>query len=582
MLRRSFYRFLILGLWGVAVVALIQIAQAHGSMQDPLSRVYSCYLENPETPDTVVCRDAIAMRGTQPLYDWNEVHILNAAGNHQALIPDGQLCSGGNDKYAAFDVPRTDWPRTVLPASGMYTFLFNAYVPHNLGYFELYATRNGYDPTQPLAWADLDLFALVEEPPVIDGNYYMPVQLPEGRSGHHLIYAIWQRNDSPEAFYSCSDVWFGPVPTPTPTPAPACTAPVWNNSVVYQMDSLVSHNNRQWRAKWSNAHTEPSSAGASNPWEVDAYCQSGGTPPTATNTPPPTGTPTQGPSPTPTNTQPPTQPPTATHTAVPGVCQVNYEVVNLWGSGFTAHVVVTNHGAAPIPGWTLAWTEGPGQLVTGAWNATVSQSGSSVSAGNPAGHWNGTIGANGGSVSFGFQANHPGTVTIPTNFVLNGQTCNGVAPTATAVSPTATNTPPGSTATATAVPPTATQTSLPPTATATTPPTATATPGVSGCAVNYAITNDWGSGFTADVIMTNSSGTAVNGWSLAWSFSGNQIITNLWNGNLVQTGQSVSVTNAAWNGNIPANSSVSFGFQGSYSGSNAVPTAFTLNGQVCN
>src|ERR1044071_3615255 len=123
MVRSAVRVSLVLGLLFSSVV-FIQAVQAHGSMQTPISRVYSCYLENPETPDTVVCRDAIAMGGTQALYDWNEIHLLNAAGNHRALIPDGKLCSAGQTKYAAFDQPRTDWATTILPASGNYTFVF--------------------------------------------------------------------------------------------------------------------------------------------------------------------------------------------------------------------------------------------------------------------------------------------------------------------------------------------------------------------------------------------------------------------------------------------------------------------------
>ncbi|MGW4801835.1 lytic polysaccharide monooxygenase, partial [Nonomuraea sp. NPDC004297] len=56
-------------------------------------------------------------------------------------------------------------------------------------------------------------------------DYTMTAKLPS-RQGRHLIYAIWQRSDSPEAFYSCSDVVFGqsnPSPAPTPTGTPTAT-----------------------------------------------------------------------------------------------------------------------------------------------------------------------------------------------------------------------------------------------------------------------------------------------------------------------------------------------------------------------
>jgi len=444
---------------------LPQAVQAHGATQTPISRVYACFLENPETPDTPACRDAIAAGGTQPLYDWNEVHILNAAGNHQALIPDGKLCSAGNPKYAAFDQPRLDWATTVMPASGQYTFVFNAFVPHNLGFFQFYVTRDGYDPLQPLKWSDLDPpFLRVDNPPLTNGTYVMTGQLPQGKSGRHLIYTIWQRTDSAEAFYSCSDVWFGTSATPTPTALPPCTSPEWSVSVVYQMDDLVSHNGRQWRAKWSTSGQEPSTDGSSNGWDPLGFCQGGpvtvtpttptntptrtntpigpsptatsaptrtntpvGPSPTATRTPTRTNTPI-GPSPTatrtPTRTNTPTGPsPTATRTPTPSTgatCQVTYTIVNQWDTGFQGSVDIKNTGTTAINNWTVGWAFPNGQTIIQLWNATSTQTGANVSATNLS--WNATIAPN-ATVNVGFNANHGATNGRPTGFTLNGAAC---------------------------------------------------------------------------------------------------------------------------------------------------------------
>jgi spore coat protein H len=100
--------------------------------------------------------------------------------------------------------------------------------------------------------------------------------------------------------------------------------------------------------------------------------------------------------------------------------------------------------------------------------------------------------------------------------------------------------------------------------------------------IAYEIQNDWGGGATVNVTVKNNSAAPVNGWKLVWKFSGNQQITNLWNGTVTQSGTEVTVTNANYNGSIGANGgSVSFGFNLSYSGSNAKPSAFTLNGVAC-
>lgn len=98
------------------------------------------------------------------------------------------------------------------------------------------------------------------------------------------------------------------------------------------------------------------------------------------------------------------------------------------------------------------------------------------------------------------------------------------------------------------------------------------------CRISYVITDSWGTGFTASVTVHNS-GPAINGWSLAWSFPGNQVIQGQWNGQFQQTGSSVVVTNEAHNINIPADGSVNFGFTAD--GAPTTPAPFTLNGATC-
>lgn len=121
-----------------------------------------------------------------------------------------------------------------------------------------------------------------------------------------------------------------------------------------------------------------------------------------------------------------------------------------------------------------------------------------------------------------------------------------------------------------------------PTPTASPTPTVTPspTPGA-GATVSYVIQNDWGNGATISVTLKNNGASGINGWELAWSFPGNQKITNLWNGVYNQNGTNVKVTNLSHNSAIPAGATVNFGFNVTYSGSNAKPSAFTLNGFVC-
>ncbi|MFF0752102.1 lytic polysaccharide monooxygenase [Streptomyces sp. NPDC004267] len=215
-------------------------ALAHGSMTDPVSRVAGCYAEGPESPKSAACKAAVAASGTQAFYDWNGVNIAAAAGRHRELIPDGRLCSAGNDKYRGLDLARSDWPATRL-ASGAHTFRYRGTAPHK-GSFELYVTKDGYDPSKPLKWSDLEAkpFATVTDPRMESGDYVFTGTLPR-KSGRHLIYSIWQRSDSPEAFYTCSDVVFGNDGGSVPPPSAPTTAPAHTHTPTHETTHAPAH-----------------------------------------------------------------------------------------------------------------------------------------------------------------------------------------------------------------------------------------------------------------------------------------------------------------------------------------------------
>jgi chitin-binding protein len=287
--RRKAAAAAVLGMAPLVLTALAAVpAAAHGSMGDPVSRVAQCYAEGPENPKSAACKAAVAAGGTQALYDWNGIRIGDANGQHQTLIPDGKLCSADNEEFKGLDLARADWPATGV-SSGSYTFKYRVTAPHK-GTFKVYITKSGYDPAQPLAWADLDLehpVATSTDPVASGGFYTFSGTLPQ-RSGKQLLYAVWQRSDSPEAFYSCSDVSFGgsdagsngggttgsSTPTPTPTapalttpapttPAPSASAPSDEQIAAGADKSTVEHHGHGD----TNASTsaEPVAAGANEP-----------------------------------------------------------------------------------------------------------------------------------------------------------------------------------------------------------------------------------------------------------------------------------------------------------------------------
>jgi hypothetical protein len=151
------------------------------------------------------------------------------------------------------------------------------------------------------------------------------------------------------------------------------------------------------------------------------------------------------------------------------------------------------------------------------------------------------------------------------------------------VTPTPTKTPVATPTIGVTSTPTPAQT---PTATPTAGMTPTSTPtqtSGSNCKVAYTITNQWPGGFGATISITNTGTTAINGWTLTFAFPNGQTITQLWNGSYTQSGANVTITNVSYNGSIAAGATLSSspGLNGSWNGSNTVPTSFKLNGVSC-
>jgi hypothetical protein len=117
-------------------------------------------------------------------------------------------------------------------------------------------------------------------------------------------------------------------------------------------------------------------------------------------------------------------------------------------------------------------------------------------------------------------------------------------------------------------------------------PSASASPSGSGspagtCAVVYARQNEWPGGFTANVTVTNTGTAAVNGWTVRYTYAGDQRVTSGWSATVTQSGPTVTATNVAYDATIAPGQSVSFGVQGTFGVSDAAPAGFTLNGTAC-
>jgi alpha-L-arabinofuranosidase len=206
---------------------------------------------------------------------------------------------------------------------------------------------------------------------------------------------------------------------------------------------------------------------------------------------------------------------------------VSYTLVNSWSSGFQASITITSTGTTTITNWTLQFNFAA--TITQIWDATIqSHSGTHYVIENAG--YNGSI-APGQSVTFGFLGSPGGAPVAPSNFVVNGSS-SGTAPP-----------PPSSALSATVV---------------------------------FADTDDWGTGFTGSLTLTNTGSTPINGWTLSFDFVG--AISSIWNATIAsQTGNLFVIENASYNAVIAPGQSVTIGFNAS-PGHPASPTNYVLNG----
>ncbi|MEU8157455.1 cellulose binding domain-containing protein [Micromonospora sp. NPDC048986] len=106
-------------------------------------------------------------------------------------------------------------------------------------------------------------------------------------------------------------------------------------------------------------------------------------------------------------------------------------------------------------------------------------------------------------------------------------------------------------------------------------------PPPSTCRVTYRNQSEWPGGFVASATVHNAATTPVDGWTVTFSFPGDQQVTSGWNATIGQTGATVTARNVDWNRVLAPDGSVTFGIQGRWGVSDAPPTGFSLNGTPC-
>lgn len=178
-----------------ATVLATGSANSHGYTESPISRQKLC------ANGTVKGCGSI---------QYEPQSVEGQKGFPSAGPADGTICSGGNAGFSQLDDPRGGaWPATQVNA-GSFTFNWRFTAPHRTSEFKYYITKQGWNPNSKITRANLESQPFLTVP---YGGQQPPFQfshtgtLPQ-RSGKHVIVAVWNVHDTPNAFYACSDVKF--------------------------------------------------------------------------------------------------------------------------------------------------------------------------------------------------------------------------------------------------------------------------------------------------------------------------------------------------------------------------------------
>ncbi|MFE9908467.1 glycosyl hydrolase family 18 protein [Streptomyces clavifer] len=94
----------------------------------------------------------------------------------------------------------------------------------------------------------------------------------------------------------------------------------------------------------------------------------------------------------------------------------------------------------------------------------------------------------------------------------------------------------------------------------------------------YVKKSDWGTGFEGQWTVKNTGTTALSSWAIEWDFPSGTAVGSAWDATVTSSGTHWTAKNLGWNGTVAPGASVSFGFNGTGTGS---PTGCKLNGASC-
>ena len=201
---------------------------------------------------------------------------------------------------------------------------------------------------------------------------------------------------------------------------------------------------------------------------------------------------------------------------------VEFNITGKWNYGFNGEITIINLTNKVIEDWQIEMTF-PHEIET-IWNAKVESYENGIYNIKNAGDNNNINIPVGGNITFGFKAKHDGEITEPSEIYLA---------------------------------------------------TAKRKAEKELYTTDFQLLNDWGSGFTAQITITNNTNDDIEGWHLLFDFD--KEMTSIWNAAFesYEDGR-YTISNAEYNSVIPANGSVTFGFIGTPGNVESKPSKFEL------
>ena len=109
-------------------------------------------------------------------------------------------------------------------------------------------------------------------------------------------------------------------------------------------------------------------------------------------------------------------------------------------------------------------------------------------------------------------------------------------------------------------------------------PAASNAQAAAGATATFTKGSDWGTGFSGSWTVKNTGSASISSWAVEWDFPSGTSASSAWDADLSNSGNHWTAKNKSYNGTLAPGASVTFGFNGTGSGS---PSNCTLNGGSC-